>query len=422
MPAVGAASPGAATSHRRSDRCGFRRGPRADLGGARRRHATGAGAVPGRSGRGPGPLTGPPARPQPPSPRRRYPVAATPHLSLRAEPWAPRRRRWPTPRRSPRPPGRVSAIVGAPDAGAPGRRSASVSALHAQPGDPRRGDRRDGHRPAVARTVWSLVPPSGAPIALSADVVLLGRGPSPTRASPTRSSSRSRTARCRRPTRVWSCATTLVRHRPRLHQRRAVRDAHGHRGRGDAGRRDRGGRAVPAGGCRSAARCGATGSTDSTAPSRTRAPAEPRRSRPRDAASDDRSAAERTSVPTTSRAPTPRHETEDGSTVVARRESRRRLRRGRDHGREPGHPARRRPRPPARGIHRVAAARCAVPRRSSSPAPPTGGRHARRSVCVGTAQAPVDGAPPPASPAQSRRTALIVRRGIRGRPARRRRR
>lgn len=70
----------------------------------------------------------------------------------------------------------VSAIVGAPDAGAPRAARASVSALHAKPEIP-----EDSIEETVIasrrRSAWSLIPPAGAPVSLSADVVILGRRP-----------------------------------------------------------------------------------------------------------------------------------------------------------------------------------------------------------------------------------------------------
>ena len=72
--------------------------------------------------------------------------------------------------------GPVSAIAGAPDAGTPRSARASVSAQHALPEIPDDADRGDDHR-AAPPTQWSLVLPSGAPVALGAEVVILGRRP-----------------------------------------------------------------------------------------------------------------------------------------------------------------------------------------------------------------------------------------------------
>jgi hypothetical protein len=83
----------------------------------------------------------------------------------------------------------VSAVVGAPDAGSPRSARSSVSALYAQPeipaddvADPADDvDLEDGIDQTIIakrrRTPWTLVPPSGAPIDISAEVVILGRKP-----------------------------------------------------------------------------------------------------------------------------------------------------------------------------------------------------------------------------------------------------
>jgi hypothetical protein len=92
------------------------------------------------------------------------------------EPWAPSRSPVSEPEAFPETSGPVSAIAGAPDAGAPRSALASVSALHATPGIP--DDMVEETIIASRRrTQWSLVPPSGAPIALSGDVVIVGRRP-----------------------------------------------------------------------------------------------------------------------------------------------------------------------------------------------------------------------------------------------------
>jgi pSer/pThr/pTyr-binding forkhead associated (FHA) protein len=73
--------------------------------------------------------------------------------------------------------GEVSAIVGAPDAGAPRSARASVSAQHAMPEIP--DDAIDETIIARRRqTQWSLVLPTGEPVVLRAEVVILGRRPS----------------------------------------------------------------------------------------------------------------------------------------------------------------------------------------------------------------------------------------------------
>ena len=103
----------------------------------------------------------------------------------------------------------MSAIVGAPDAGTP----ALARCRRSRRCTPRpRSPRTSIEQTVIAqrrRVDWSLVPPSGAPIPLTRR----GRDPRAPpgrrrRASPVRSSSRSRTARSPRPTRASSCATT----------------------------------------------------------------------------------------------------------------------------------------------------------------------------------------------------------------------
>ncbi|KAA9153589.1 FHA domain-containing protein [Microbacterium lushaniae] len=89
----------------------------------------------------------------------------------------------------------VSAVSGAPDAGAPRSARSSVSALYAEPGI---GDEQFGAADPAAddepfdqtviakrrRTPWKLIPPSGAPLDISSDVVILGRKPAPDPAYP----------------------------------------------------------------------------------------------------------------------------------------------------------------------------------------------------------------------------------------------
>jgi hypothetical protein len=84
----------------------------------------------------------------------------------------------------------VSAVPDAPQAGAPRSARTSVSALYTQPGFPVAPD--DDDIDALDRTVvtrrrripWALVPPSGVPIDLTSDVVILGRRPSADAAHP----------------------------------------------------------------------------------------------------------------------------------------------------------------------------------------------------------------------------------------------
>ncbi|MFE7843858.1 DUF5684 domain-containing protein [Microbacterium sp. NPDC057407] len=102
--------------------------------------------------------------------------------STPAEPWAPARSPLPEPDAFPEASGEVSAVVGAPDAGIPRSARSSVSAQHVLPDAP-----DDVEATIIAsrrRAHWSLVLPTGTPVALLADVVLVGRRPSPSTAYP----------------------------------------------------------------------------------------------------------------------------------------------------------------------------------------------------------------------------------------------
>ena len=107
-------------------------------------------------------------------PVTRVPAAAVPAIS--DEPWAPARTPTPEHEAFPDTSGPVSAIAGAPDAGGPRSALAAVSAQHANPEIP---DDALEHTVIAKRhrSHWSLVPPSGAAVPLSAEVVLLGRRP-----------------------------------------------------------------------------------------------------------------------------------------------------------------------------------------------------------------------------------------------------
>jgi len=92
------------------------------------------------------------------------------------EPWAPSRSPLPESDAFPDTSGPVSAIVGAPDAGSPRSALSSVSAQNRRPQIP--DDPLDETIIARRRrTEWSLIPPGGEPIAIGAEVVLLGRRP-----------------------------------------------------------------------------------------------------------------------------------------------------------------------------------------------------------------------------------------------------
>ncbi|MDJ1114387.1 DUF5684 domain-containing protein [Microbacterium dauci] len=76
--------------------------------------------------------------------------------------------------------GEVSAVVGSPAAGAPVSATRSVSAQHRDEAEATGDDLDDVDQTVMVRrrrAVWELVPPSGAPIPLEADVVILGRHP-----------------------------------------------------------------------------------------------------------------------------------------------------------------------------------------------------------------------------------------------------
>src|SRR5690606_277268 len=112
-------------------------------------------------------------------------------------PVPPTRRRTPVPAPSdddafPEMSGEVSAVVGSPAAGMPlsARRSVSSQQRRAEsPADDERDDLdgHDGLDDAVDQTViarrnrpaWQIIPASGAPIALTSDVAILGRQPTP---------------------------------------------------------------------------------------------------------------------------------------------------------------------------------------------------------------------------------------------------
>lgn len=96
------------------------------------------------------------------------------------EPWAPARSPMSDADAFPETSGPVSAISGAPDAGSPRSARSSVSAFHGKPEIP---DEQDLLEETIIarrkRTDWALVPPTGEPVALSSEVVILGRRPAP---------------------------------------------------------------------------------------------------------------------------------------------------------------------------------------------------------------------------------------------------
>lgn len=106
------------------------------------------------------------------------PVAGDRAVDENGEPWAPARSPMSEADAFPEASGPVSAIAGAPDAGAPRSARTSVSAFHGKPEIPDEQDVLD--ETIIARrkrTDWTLVPPTGEPVALSAEVVILGRRP-----------------------------------------------------------------------------------------------------------------------------------------------------------------------------------------------------------------------------------------------------
>ncbi|WJL94573.1 DUF5684 domain-containing protein [Microbacterium sp. ET2] len=115
----------------------------------------------------------PPAEPAP---------AADPASSAPAddEPWRPAHSPMPESEPFPETSGPVSAIAGAPVAGAPRAAGGSVSAQYARPGVP---DLDDGLDQTIVarrrRTNWAVVTPAGESIAITSDVAILGRKPAP---------------------------------------------------------------------------------------------------------------------------------------------------------------------------------------------------------------------------------------------------
>jgi hypothetical protein len=105
-------------------------------------------------------------------------VPSAPAADDDREPWAPARSPMSEGDAFPEASGPVSAIAGAPDAGAPRSARSSVSAFHGKPEIP---DEQDVLEETIIarrrRTDWTLVPPTGDPVALSSEVVILGRRP-----------------------------------------------------------------------------------------------------------------------------------------------------------------------------------------------------------------------------------------------------
>ncbi|MCW3492377.1 DUF5684 domain-containing protein [Microbacterium sp. SSM24] len=103
--------------------------------------------------------------------------------ATRREPWSPARSPLPEPDAFPEASGEVSAVLGAPVAGGPQAARSSVSAQHVHPHVP--DGAVDQTRAANRRTThWSVVLPTGSSVALVAEVVVVGRRPSPNEAYP----------------------------------------------------------------------------------------------------------------------------------------------------------------------------------------------------------------------------------------------
>jgi len=95
------------------------------------------------------------------------------------EPWAPAHSPMAEADAFPEASGPVSAVAGAAGAGIPFSARSSVSAQHSRPEIPDEQDVLD--ETVIARrkrTDWLLLPPTGDPVALTSDVVILGRRPS----------------------------------------------------------------------------------------------------------------------------------------------------------------------------------------------------------------------------------------------------
>ncbi|MDR7113596.1 hypothetical protein J2X03_003496 [Microbacterium trichothecenolyticum] len=105
-------------------------------------------------------------------------VPAAPSAGDEREPWAPARSPMSEADAFPETSGPVSAIYGVPDVGSPRSARSSVSAFHSKPEIP---DEQDILEETIIarrkRTDWALVPPTGEPVALSSEIVILGRRP-----------------------------------------------------------------------------------------------------------------------------------------------------------------------------------------------------------------------------------------------------
>lgn len=95
------------------------------------------------------------------------------------EPWAPARSPMAEVDAFPEASGPVSAVAGVAGAGAPFSARSSVSARHARPELPDEDILDETVIVRRKRTDWTLLPPTGDPVALASEVVILGRRPTP---------------------------------------------------------------------------------------------------------------------------------------------------------------------------------------------------------------------------------------------------
>ncbi len=104
------------------------------------------------------------------------------------EPWAPAHSPMPEADAFPEASGPVSAVAGVAGAGIPFSARSSVSAQHSRPEISDEDDDQDVFDETVIarrkRSDWTLLPPTGDPVALTSDVVILGRRPSADAAFP----------------------------------------------------------------------------------------------------------------------------------------------------------------------------------------------------------------------------------------------
>jgi hypothetical protein len=159
-------------------------GPISAVSAASEAHGPNPGTAPGRTPYSP-PREDPEAvervedGPQPP-------VTQVPALGAApddADPWVPSRSPMSDRDAFPEASAPVSAVAGAPSAGGPMAARSSVSAFHAQPEIPD-GSIEETVIARRRRTHWALIPPTGSPIEIGSETVILGRKPSPDPAYP----------------------------------------------------------------------------------------------------------------------------------------------------------------------------------------------------------------------------------------------